>query len=122
MLKKVGLFVLVLVAAAVVVSAAMAEETKVTVVKETTKEAAVAPVAVNNTICPVTGATIEKLGENTIEYNGKVYNLCMAGCKEEFMKDPAMYAAKAEASVKPVEKTVTTETTTTTTEASAEKM
>jgi YHS domain-containing protein len=121
MLKKVGLFVLVLVAAAVVVSAAMAEETKAPVAA-TTEAVVAAPVAVNNTVCPVTGATIEKLGENTIEYNGKVYNLCMAGCKEEFMKDPAMYAAKAEASVKPVEKTVTTETTTTTTEASAEKM
>ncbi len=101
MLKKVGLFVLVLVAAAVVVSAAMAQDTAAPVAA--TETAVAAPVAVNNTVCPVCGSVITKAGENTVEVSGKVYETCCAACKEEFGKDTAKYAAKADEMTKPVE-------------------
>ncbi len=56
---------------------------------------------VDNRICPVTGKKIprEDIGKYAIEYKGKIYNLCSAACKDEFMKDPDTYAAKAEESV-----------------------
>lgn len=112
MLKKVGLFVLVLVAAAVVVSAAMAVDEAVVpaAVTEAVAPVAVAtdvvvaaPASVNNTVCPVCGSAITKAGENTFEVGGKVYEVCCAACKEEAGKDSAKYAAKADEALKAVE-------------------
>jgi len=56
---------------------------------------------VGNKICPVTGKKIpgKDLGKYGIEYKGKIYNLYSESCKDEFMKDPDTYAARAEASV-----------------------
>ncbi|MDD2865729.1 MAG: YHS domain-containing protein, partial [Candidatus Omnitrophica bacterium] len=53
---------------------------------------------VDNKVCPVTGKKIprEDLGKYAIEYKGKIYNLCSAACKDEFMKDPDTYAARAQ--------------------------
>jgi YHS domain-containing protein len=45
-------------------------------------------------VCPVMGEPITNPGEYTVEYDGKVYNLCCAACKEQFLKDPAKYIAK----------------------------
>jgi len=55
---------------------------------------------VDNKVCPVTGKKIprEDLGKYAIEYKGKIYNLCSAACKDEFMKDPDTYAARAQES------------------------
>lgn len=44
--------------------------------------------------CPVSGEEIEQQGKYTYEYKGKVYNLCSAGCVEEFKKDPEKYIGK----------------------------
>ena len=56
-------------------------------------------VVVGNKVCPVSGAAIpaDQLGKETVEYNGKVYNLCCPACKETFLKDAAKYAKIAEA-------------------------
>ena len=45
--------------------------------------------------CPVSGSTFNKSEANgSIEYNGKTYYFCCAGCKEKFEKDPEKYAKK----------------------------
>ena len=54
---------------------------------------------VGNVVCPVTGGIIEELGKYTVEYDGKVYNLCCADCEQTFLSDPGQYAALAEAEV-----------------------
>ncbi len=60
-----------------------------------------APVVVGNKVCPVTGKVIDvdTLGQNTVEYNGKVYNLCCPGCKEQFLADGEKFSKIAEAEV-----------------------
>lgn len=83
MFKKVGL-VLVLVAVVMMTAGlVMAQEEKA--------------VNVGNVICPVMNEMITDPGMNTVEYDGKVYDLCCPACKEEFLKDPAKYVAKVEA-------------------------
>lgn len=52
------------------------------------------PVSVGNKICPVTGEKIEELGKYTVEYKGKVYNLCCPSCQNDFLRDPDKYIAK----------------------------
>jgi len=78
---------------ALVVSAvpAMAQEGDV--------DGAVEPTIIGNTVCPVMGGEIEDLGETTITYDGKVYNLCCEECKEIFMTEAGKYSALAEAEV-----------------------
>lgn len=49
-----------------------------------------------NTICPVTGLTIEKYGEYTVEYQGKRYNVSSFSSKKEFLGDPDKYVVKAQ--------------------------
>lgn len=95
MFKKLGLLA-VAVALLSAVGVAMAQEEAKTVTAGAVVEATVPAVAVNvgNKICPVSGVKIEKLGENTVEYQGKVYNLCDPAGKDEFLKDPDKYAAK----------------------------
>lgn len=53
-----------------------------------------AEVANKGELCPVSGEEIEQQGKYTYEYKGKVYNLCSAGCLEEFKKDPEKYIGK----------------------------
>ncbi len=49
-------------------------------------------VKVGNKICPISGEEIAagdmKGQEATVEYKGKVYNLCCSMCKKDFLKDP----------------------------------
>lgn len=45
--------------------------------------------------CPVMGREIEKSeAASSLEYNGKTYYFCCAGCKEKFEKDPEKYTKK----------------------------
>jgi YHS domain-containing protein len=108
-MKKFALLAVMLVAVLMVAGVVMAKEPMMTT--ETKAVAAVeqaapvvpavvtekvAPVVVGNMICPVEGAKIEKMGENTVEFEGKVYNVCCAACKEEFAKDPKKYIVKVD--------------------------
>jgi YHS domain-containing protein len=52
------------------------------------------PVNVGNKFCPVTGEKVS--GSDTVEYQGKVYNLCCAMCKDTVLADPAKYIARVE--------------------------
>ena len=51
---------------------------------------------VGNTICPVSGGKIDEGTKATYEYQGKIYNLCCAGCIEEFKSNPEKYVKKVE--------------------------
>ena len=57
------------------------------------KEASAA-VKVNNAVCPVTGQAVNMKDPVTIEYKGKIYNLCCPDCIKEFNSDPGKYSAK----------------------------
>ena len=50
-----------------------------------------APVNVGNKICPVSGEAMMEGQEATVEYKGKVYNLCCGMCKKDFLKEPEKY-------------------------------
>lgn len=96
MVKRLGLAVLLLVALFVAVGVVMAqEETKTETAAVSTMETAVpeAPVNAGNMVCPVTGMKIAELGKDTVEYQGKVYNLCSSMCKEKFLAEPDKYVA-----------------------------
>jgi YHS domain-containing protein len=57
----------------------------------------VTAVEVGNKICPVSGEKVGEMGEvETIEHNGKIYNLCCAMCAKDFSKDPDKYAKIAD--------------------------
>jgi len=56
-------------------------------------------VNVGNKICPVLGNPVPAENAPTVEYKGKVYNLCCAMCKETFLKDPEAYVKKVEAAL-----------------------
>ncbi len=48
--------------------------------------------AENSMTCPVSGETFNKSEDTeSMEYNGKTYYFCCAGCKEKFVKDPEKY-------------------------------
>ena len=70
------------------------------------KEAAslTAPVKVNNTICPVTGNPVDMKNPVTVEYNGKIYNLCCNMCPAVFKANPEKYSKIAEAQAKSIGK------------------
>ena len=51
-------------------------------------------VEVGNKICPVSGEKIVMEKKDTVEYNGKIYNLCCSMCKKDFEKDPEKYIQK----------------------------
>ncbi len=57
-------------------------------------------VKAGNKICPISGEEIGEEGmagqEVTVEYKGKVYNLCCAMCKKDFLKDPEAAIKKLE--------------------------
>ncbi len=103
MIKRFALVAVVLVAVFMVAGMAMAQdEAKKTEAAPAMEAAApmttAAPVVVGNKVCPVTGMAIPDadMGKYTVEYEGKVYNLCTAGCKDEFNKDPKKYVAKVD--------------------------
>jgi YHS domain-containing protein len=102
MFKKYSLLVVILVAVFMVSGLAMAQEadkTAETAVAADTTEAPAAPVVVGNKVCPITGMAIPEadMSKNTVEYEGKVYNLCCPDCKAAFMADPIAAVAKVEA-------------------------
>ena len=51
---------------------------------------------VNNTICPVMGDKIDMKDPVTVEYNGKIYNLCCSACVAMFKANPEKYSKIAE--------------------------
>jgi YHS domain-containing protein len=51
-----------------------------------------APVAGEQTICPVMGGAIDK--NIFVEYKGKKVYFCCEGCKEKFLEEPEKYLAK----------------------------
>lgn len=55
-----------------------------------------AAVKVNNTVCPITGENVDMKNPATVEYKGKIYNLCCPSCAKGFNTDPEKYSAKAE--------------------------
>ena len=63
-----------------------------------------APVKVNNTVCPVMGDKINMNDPVTVEYNGKVYNLCCSMCVATFKANPEKYSKIAEEQAKSVGK------------------
>ncbi|MGE5280325.1 MAG: YHS domain-containing protein [Deltaproteobacteria bacterium] len=93
MVKKTmgGLVIVALLVSLGFVGAAMAQDNETEIMTQ--------PENVGNTICPVTGSVVEEPGKYTVEYNGKVYNLCCPSCKETFLADPEKYAAIADAEV-----------------------
>ena len=62
--------------------------------------AAAGPVKVNNTVCPVTGSKVDMNNPVTVEYNGKIYNLCCGACPSVFKSDPEKYSKIAEEQAK----------------------
>jgi YHS domain-containing protein len=97
MFKKLGMAVIVVCALFVVAGVVTAQEESKTetapsavTVTEVTPEAAV---NVGNKVCPVTGDKIAELGKDTVEYEGKIYNMCCPMCKDKFLADPAKYIA-----------------------------
>ena len=118
MFKKIAVGIVVLLAVCALTGVAMAQDktTTTTTAVATTTPAVTTPEIVGNKVCPVSGMTIPAadLGKNTVEYKGKVYNLCSAGCKDEFLKDPEKYVAKVNDEMATEKKTVETTTTTVT--------
>jgi YHS domain-containing protein len=105
MFKKLVVVSIVLVALFAIAGAVMAQEagnqTTAAVTSAVVTETAPAvtpavatPVNVGNKFCPVTGEKVS--GNDTVEYQGKVYNLCCPMCKDTFSADPAKYMAKVE--------------------------
>ena len=101
MFKKLGMAVVAVCALLVVAGVVMAQKvakietapSAVTVTEVTPAEAPAAAVNVGNKVCPVTGEKIVELGKDTVEYEGKIYNMCCPMCKEKFLADPAKYVA-----------------------------
>jgi YHS domain-containing protein len=84
-MKRLAVFILVLLLVAGVTYAA--EQANTT---EQVKKAEV----VGNKICPVSGEKIDKKMKQTYEYKGKIYRFCGPMCAEEFKKDPEKYNGK----------------------------
>ena len=53
-----------------------------------------------NTVCPVMGTKVAPGRSLTVEYKGKLYNVCCPICVKEFKQDPAKYADIAEKQMK----------------------
>ncbi len=97
MFKKLGMAVIVVCALLVVAGVVMAQEASKTetapAVVTVTEVTPAAAVNVGNKICPVTGEKISELGKDTVEYEGKIYNMCGPMCKDKFLADPDKYIA-----------------------------
>jgi YHS domain-containing protein len=78
------------------------EVTKVAGVQEKDSDAVqgttTGAINVGNRTCPISGEKIDaaKIKPATVEFEGKVYNLCCAGCLDEFNKVPRKYIQKVE--------------------------
>ena len=100
MFKRSVVVLVVLMAVVALTGIAMAQnETKETMPETTAMivtPAATTPVAVGNKVCPVSGDVVGEPGKDTVEYNGKVYNLCCPACKATFLADPEKYVDKVE--------------------------
>lgn len=59
-------------------------------------------VNVGNKICPISGEGFSHGDPVTVEYKGKIYNLCCGMCKKDFLKDPekAIQALKDKGEIK----------------------
>jgi len=55
---------------------------------------------VGNKVCPVMGGKIREGNEVKVEHEGKVYNLCCAGCIQSFKSDPDKYIKIVEETLK----------------------
>jgi YHS domain-containing protein len=101
MFKKFAVVAVVMVAMFMVAGVVMAQDAAAPAADTTAVAAATpaAPVVVGNKVCPVTGMAIAEadLGKNTVEFEGKVYNVCSTECKDKFMADPKANVAKVEA-------------------------
>ena len=51
-------------------------------------------IEVGNKVCPVMGGKIVERRAVKFEHEGKMYNLCCAGCIGEFKNDPKKYIEK----------------------------
>ena len=58
---------------------------------ETSVSSVIRKQEVGNKICPVSGEKIDEKTKVTYEYQGKIYNLCCAGCIEDFRNNPDKY-------------------------------
>jgi YHS domain-containing protein len=58
------------------------------------------PVNAGNIVCPVMGTKVVPGKSITVEYNGKLYNVCCPVCVKEFKKDPEKYDRIVEEQVK----------------------
>ena len=72
------------------------------------EQAKAAPIVVGNTKCPVCGVDIpaENLGKYTVEYNGKVYNVCSPSDHDMFMADVKRWGTMTETGVDPYSGTI----------------
>ena len=80
---------------------ALAEDMAVNAVAapaQVVEQAKAAPVVVGNTKCPVCSMEIPAadLGKYTVEYNGKVYNVCSPSDKDMFLSQLDRYGKIAE--------------------------
>ena len=64
------------------------------------EEAKKVPVNVGNTVCPVMGTKVEPGKALTVEYGGKLYNVCCPICVKEFKKNPKKYVTIVEKQMK----------------------
>ncbi len=101
MFKKIGMAVIVVCALLVVAGVVMAQEAANTetapAAVSVTEVTPAAAISVGNKVCPVTGEKVAELGKDTVEYEGKVYNMCCPMCKEQFLADPAKFIAIVDA-------------------------
>jgi len=51
-------------------------------------------IEMKNKVCPVMGGAIVEERAVKVEHDGKIYNLCCAGCVSEFKNDPKKYIEK----------------------------
>lgn len=78
-------------------NAVMNKEEGQAVTTTTTTTTTTGAVEVGNKICPVSGKEIVMENKGTVEYNGKIYNLCCSMCKKDFLKEPEKYIEKLKA-------------------------
>jgi YHS domain-containing protein len=101
MFRKALFLSVVALAVGVAASVAMAGNDEVAPMTEATPMVeATAAVNVGNTICPAMDTPVENPSAFTVEFAGKIYNVCSEEAKEKFLSDPVAYIAKVEASMK----------------------
>ena len=61
-------------------------------------------IEVGNEACPVMGGKIVEGRSVKVEHEGKIYNLCCAGCIGEFKNDPKKYIEKLKKNIQGIPK------------------